>query len=318
MKTISADYNAMTESGRLRLGFSASQEDLRTAGAQPGDWVWLSDDEVIVGARILDDPRYGVVGEPDWKTLVHLDDEQASDPGKLLSRINELLDACHKHRTSCAEDEAELFRLLTIFEHISSPEIKAVIPPGYLALRRAAALHFLGESGLALHEAKAALQDRPHDPDLRYLYLELRLRDDPASAAREAEIEAEKADASAQVLAACVDVWAAAAEQMPDDQFDPVGHQILHWAERFESARGREQVRAAVLASVQFNRGLVLLRLGQVDQAQETLRLAHATDPNEPAFGEASQLDTFDDRARKILARLREKPLPWPAAAWSG
>ena len=306
MNTISADYNAITEADHLRLGFRASREDMRTAGVQPQDWAWLSDGEVIVGARIVDDPRHGLVGVPDWKTLVHLDDEDAADFQRLWSKLQALL----WRPGRSAEDEAEVFRLLTIVEQVAPPEIKAVIPPGYLALRRAGALYFLGELGLALHEVRAALRDRPQDPDLFYFYLELLFRDDPDRAAREAAVEAEKPDAPAPVLAACIDIWAAAAEQVPDDQFEPVGRRILQLAGRFEEAPGREQVRASVLAGVQFHRGLVLLRMGQLEGAREALRLAHATDPKDAVFGDAARLNAFDSDARQIAARFREKPLP--------
>src|SRR4051812_4404625 len=112
MKTIFADYNAITESGDLRLNFPSSQEDLRAAGVQPEDWAWLSDGEVIVGARIVVDPRYGHVGIPDWQTLVHLDDEDAADFQPLWSKLQTLL----RHPGRSAEDEAEVFRLLTIVE----------------------------------------------------------------------------------------------------------------------------------------------------------------------------------------------------------
>jgi hypothetical protein len=314
MKTISADYNALTESDSLRLGFHSTQEEMRAAGVQPQDWAWLSDGEVIVGAQIMDDPRHGLVGVPEWKTLVHLDDEDATDFERLWSKLSSAL----REPGRSAEQEAELFRLLTIFEQVAPPAIKAMVPPGYLALRRAGALHFLGESGLALHEVRAALQERPHDPDMLYFFLELLLRDDPDRAAREAEAEAEKEDTPALVLAACIDIWSAAAEQLSDEAFASVGRRVLRWADRFESAPGRERVRAFMLASVQFNRGLILLRLGPIGEAQATLRLAHATDPKERIYDDASGLDAFDDRARHVAARFRERPLPLPSPVAAG
>jgi hypothetical protein len=75
MKTIYADYNAATEDGHVCLTTRGSQEDLERAGVGPGDWVWLSDSEVVVGARLQMDDRYGLVGVPDWDTIAHLDDE---------------------------------------------------------------------------------------------------------------------------------------------------------------------------------------------------------------------------------------------------
>ena len=77
MKTIFADFNAMTESEKIRLTCSGSEVDIKQAGAKPGDRVWLSDGEVLVGARLETDPAYGLVGIPAWGTMVHLGDSDA-------------------------------------------------------------------------------------------------------------------------------------------------------------------------------------------------------------------------------------------------
>jgi hypothetical protein len=75
MKTISADYNAMTEAGHVRLTLPCSQEDILKLGLQTGDWAWLSDSEVMVGAQLAIDDRYGLVGVPDWDTLAWIPTE---------------------------------------------------------------------------------------------------------------------------------------------------------------------------------------------------------------------------------------------------
>ncbi len=58
MKPVFADFNAMTESGRVRLNCRGSQDDLNAAGLRPGDWAWLSDGEVLVGGRLEGDPTF--------------------------------------------------------------------------------------------------------------------------------------------------------------------------------------------------------------------------------------------------------------------
>ena len=78
MKTIYADYNATTEAGYVCLTTRGSQEDILRLSLRPGDWVWLSDTEIVVGAQLAIDDRYGLVGVPDWDTLAHLDDEGAT------------------------------------------------------------------------------------------------------------------------------------------------------------------------------------------------------------------------------------------------
>ena len=48
MRLISADFNAMTEAGHVRLTLPCSREDILRMGLGPGDWAWLSDGEVLV------------------------------------------------------------------------------------------------------------------------------------------------------------------------------------------------------------------------------------------------------------------------------
>src|SRR4051812_29410034 len=104
MKTICADYNAMTESEHLRLNCRGSQEDIERAGLRPGDWAWFSDGEVIVGGQLRTDPYWGLLGVPDWRTLVPLDDEGAKEPDRILPELEPLL-----HLTNpSAEDQAKI------------------------------------------------------------------------------------------------------------------------------------------------------------------------------------------------------------------
>src|SRR4051812_16703812 len=91
MKTIFADYNAMTEAEQIRLNCPGSEADIRDAGVGPGDRVWLSDGEVLVGARLEVDPSYGLVGTPVWETLVHLDDTDAADYRRHWAELQSLL-----------------------------------------------------------------------------------------------------------------------------------------------------------------------------------------------------------------------------------
>jgi hypothetical protein len=84
MRTISADFSAMTESGHVRLELPCSRIDIEREHLAIGDWAWLSDGEVVVWAQLAHDDRYGIVGVPDWDTLVHLDEEET--PGQLARR----------------------------------------------------------------------------------------------------------------------------------------------------------------------------------------------------------------------------------------
>ena len=80
MRDLSADFNAVTEAGHVRLTLPCSRQDIKAMALRLGDWAWLSDGELVVGAQLAVDDRYGLVGVVDWDTLAHLDDEDAGNP----------------------------------------------------------------------------------------------------------------------------------------------------------------------------------------------------------------------------------------------
>jgi hypothetical protein len=305
MKTISADYNAITESDHLRLGFRPSQEDIERVGARPGDWAWLSDGEVMVGAQLAVDDRYGLVGVPDWDTLVHLDDEESRDYERVRAELQGLL----QRPGRSLDEERRVLQLLTVFEILAPPEAKTAFRPGYFSFRRAATLVLLGKPELALPEIEEARRLDPGNPNDDRLFLEVLRRTDLVRATREAEVLAASTNVPAGVLAECINVLATHADNLSDDQFRPVADRILTWVDQFESAPGRDHVRASVLAQLQFNRGMLLLRLRLPDDARRALELAHAIDPLDESLDEATRLVAHDRHAREIAARVRSKTL---------
>jgi len=102
--------------------------------------------------------------------------------------------------------------------------------------------------------------------------------------------------------------WPTHADSLPDDQFEPVGRRILEWADQFERAPGRERVRASTLARLLFNKGLVLLRLGDVTAANRVIELVLAIDPILSEIEEATRLTVYDKHARDLAARIRARP----------
>ena len=109
MRLISADFNAMTEAGHVRLTLPCSREDILRMSLGPGDWAWLSDSEILVGAQLAIDDRYGLVGVPDWDTLVHLDEEGADDFNRVSAALNLLLNG----EPPSIEEEPRILELLT-------------------------------------------------------------------------------------------------------------------------------------------------------------------------------------------------------------
>ena len=303
MNPIFADFNAMTESGQVRLNCRGSQDDLRAADLHPGDWAWLSDGELMVGGRIDTSTGAGVVAVPDWKTLVHLDDPQ--DVAAVWQELTDLL----KRENPSVDELWRVFQLLTIFERIAPPAVASQSRPGYFSFRRAVTLFQLQQLELALieiQEARRLVQGHPNDD---FLLLEILRRANLPQAIHEAEELAANPDLDAKVLAECIHVLATHADHLADHQFQAAAETILGLVERFERAPGRDRVRATDLALVQFNRGLILLRLGQNAEAQRSLALAHATNPTVPEIDEAKDWTSYNQRAREIAAQMYARPI---------
>ncbi len=174
MRTIFADYNAMTESEHLRLNFKTSQNDIAKARLRPGDWAWLSDGDVIVGAQLAIDDRYGVVGVPDWDTLVHLDDEDSRNFDTVQTELQCLSQKPQQSR----DEERRVLELLTISEVIAPKELQNTLPPGYFSSRRAETLYLLGKPELALTEIEEAGRLGSSDSDDLRLFLDILRRID--------------------------------------------------------------------------------------------------------------------------------------------
>jgi tetratricopeptide (TPR) repeat protein len=305
MRTVFADFNAMTEAEHVRLNCRGSAEDLGRAGVRPGDSVWLSDGELVVGARVAVDPYYGLVGVPDWDTLVHLDDDESHDFPRLWAELQGFL--LRQWPGQSLEQEQKIFRLLTIVEGAAPPEMRDVFPPGSLALRRAMALIFQGKPDLARLELEEARKVRPDDPEVDSFYLDALLRTDLEKAVEEADRLANRPGVSAEVLAGCINVLAAHADRLPDDGFQAIATQVLDLSLRFDQSPGRDRIRASALALVHFNRGQIFLRLGQVDQAHREFELAHSIGQVLPEIAEATTLRAYDQRARDLAARVRSR-----------
>lgn len=301
MKTIPVDYNAITESDQLRLSFPSSRREMLAARTQ--DWAWLSDGEVIVGARIAIDDEFGVVGIPDWQTIVHLDGNQAQDLPSIRREVRGLVQNPHPS----TEQEWRLFQLLTIYESIAPSDAEPSFRVGYFECRRAATLLSLGKPELALVEIEEARRINPGQAIGDCLFLRILRVTDLPRAVREAEVLAAKPDLSANVLAHCICILGTLADTVPDHEFTPLSLRIIAWVERFRNAPSDQSVKPSK-AMVQFDYGLVLLRLGRHAEARQVfVELASEINPA-PEFIEAARLTTYDDDARRLAAQFRSRP----------
>jgi tetratricopeptide (TPR) repeat protein len=304
MKTIFADFNALTESEHVRLGSRASQDDIRRSGVRPGDWTWLSDGELQVGARLAEDPVYGLVGVPAWETMVHLQDEEGRDFGALFTELRSL-----SERSRNSADESHLLQLIARLEATVPDNVRGRIEPGYFDFRRANALLELGRTELAFQAAEEALRAQPARDSYVFFYLEMLRRLDLDRALEEASRRADDPRSSATVIGACINILATHADRLAIPERSSACLGVLEWGSRFEQAPSRERVRASILSQVDVNVGLALLQLGRVSEAQLRFQEAHAADPRNPAMTEILALDTYDERARSIASRIRERAL---------
>lgn len=307
MTTIYADFNAMTEDYSISMTTRGSARDIEKFGVHSGDWVWLSDGELQVGARIVEDDNRQLVALPEWDTAVDYYTGEVNYE-YLLQAHREFQKLIKMPPGHSPEVERQILELSFQFEH-AAPRDLLNMRPGYFAYRRAIALYFLGRLELALIEVDAALASLPDASNFAFLYLDLLRRTNPIKAVEEAERLASMSEASAVILVSAINILASHAEDLPDDQFAPIARRTLDFYERFERSPGRGQVTASLLSLVHFNRGLVLLRLGQTELARAALELAHAIDPYDLTLDEATELVSYGQRAREIAARVRAKPL---------
>lgn len=308
MTPVFADFNAMTETGQVRLNCQGSQDDLRAGGLHPGDWAWLTDGELIVGGKIDTSPEDGVVAIPDWKTLVHLDEPY--DAGALYQELKPLLEQPNLN----ADDLWRAFRLLTILERVAPPFVLSGTPPGYFSFRRATMLIQLQELDLALVEIQEARRLEPGRPNYDFLFLEMLREASLPKAVQTVEDWAKKPSLDAKVLAGCVHVLATHADQLADEPFQVIAQRILEFADRFDLAPGRDRVPASILAMVQFNRGLVQLRRDQLEDARRWLDLASTTDPTAPELAQARAFTAFNEQVREVASQYNRRPMEAEAA----
>ena len=305
MNPIFADFNAMTESRQVRLTCQGSQDDLRAGGVLPGDWVWLTDGEMEVGARVEADNEGRTYGVPAWDTLVYLDPEPELSFPTVWSELERLLDL--DGRTS--KDESRVLQLLTWFLALVRSEAKEAIPPGFTEYLRAAVLRALGHYELALQEALKATASNSANEKYLYLYLELLRRTDLNRALHEAHRLVNDPSTGATVLAECVNILAIHMEKLSEQEFDEKFMMMLKWIERFQNAPGIENIRVGLLGQVHFNRGMALLRGNQIQAARGYFEKILELNPRDQVAQQALNLNHYDASARHLAEVYRARSL---------
>jgi tetratricopeptide (TPR) repeat protein len=310
MKTIFADFNAMTESEQVCLTTRGSQHEIDARGIQEGDLVWLSDGELVVGAKVAVDPRYGVVGVPVWDTLINLEDAENADFSQAWSAFQRL----SQSPTRTREDETRTLQLLETIERKAPQSVRAVIPAGYLHFRRAGALFLLGHVELGREENELALLENPNSAAYLSLHLELLRRSDLPKALQEAQRLADDPIIGARVLAAAINVFATYLDGFSNHEFEARVGMMLDWIERFQRLTGVENIPVSVRSQVWFNSGMALLRISKVDDARNSFSRILQLNPRDKKVQRAIELDRFDEEARQLAKENQYRELPMFAA----
>ena len=306
MKLISADFNAMTEAGHVRLTLPCSQEDIAPRRCSTRRLGLAQRRRIGRRRQLAIDDRYGLVGVPDWDTLVHLDDEGADDFDRVRAELNPLM----TKEPSSDEDEPRIFQLLTQMENVAPPNFGDT-SRAFFHFRRALALRNMRKLGLALLEMKVARRARPDDPQFVFVYLDLlRLEDFPAAVA-EAETITESPGVPALVLSACINILATQAEQMSVNQFESTAERVLALCRRFDQAPDLDQ------AGLSSRPCLISTEESYTSERAESRRLdrhskrAHEIYPVGPMLDQLARLQTYDHHARDVARTVREIAARW-------
>ena len=202
---------------------------------------------------------------------------------------------------------AHVFQLLTVFESIAPPDAFEAYPARVFRVPTRRDALAPRQPALALVEIDEARRLDPGNPNDDSLYLEIlpaqRLDRERSVRPRHAGLESRRSRPG--YWPSVFTSWRRSAEPcLMMEPFVRLPMRFSSWCERFDHAPGREQVRASrTLALVQFNRGLILLRLGQFGRSA-TLSCPGAQPPirTTPRSVRRSDWTSFDPRAREIAA----------------
>ncbi len=303
MKTIDVDFNAIDEEDRVRLTTRVAERSLAASGIVPGDWAWLTDGEIRVGALVRLDASGNLVAKPAWETRVDREPDVGLELDGVWPELRGLLDDGDRSR----QGEARLLQLLTWVEELTLFEARDQLKPGYFPYRRAGALWALGLAELSRSELGLALEHNSSDPAYLAFDLELQRILDLGAAVARAESLVADPKTPALVLAGCINVLATSSDPLPDREFPAQGQKLLDWAARFDTAPGHANVAASVVVQVLFNRWMALLRLAEVHAAREFLQAIIRLDPNNRSAREAIALDSYNHRARELASLIRSR-----------
>jgi tetratricopeptide (TPR) repeat protein len=276
------DFNALTESGRIRLDTAGSIEDLAKNPVRDGDWVWLSDGELRVGGQIehRDDDW---LARPIWETLEDKSSADRMGQPELQAGLIQL-----RQLFGTAErDYRKIVSLLPVVERVEPTR-------GYAAYCRSRAMKALGYPALAVLAIGEALEVNSKYPFFIHQRLTLIRESDPGLALAEAKKMVASRDAPAIVLVACIQVFADEARRAGSTrEAENYDHEVISLTSRFEAAASGEPVPASSKALALVLQGFSYSRLGKKDEAVVAFSKAIGTDPSNAAAWTCRGMETY-------------------------
>ncbi len=268
MRVVEADFNARTADDRVRLTTRCSQKSLDRLRVDVGDWVWLTDGEIRVGARI-ESKNGEAVARPAWETLEHLvSDSTGAPPPEVVEA------GLRRLRRAFAADERDYRDVLRVL-----PAVQEHLPgPGRADYLRSRAAQAFGHPELALLAADEALAKEPGKPFLAHHRLMLLKEVDLERAVEEVETLAEQAPLPAILASACAGVLHDHRVTLHGEEAKEVDRSLLRLTYSLDEDSS-EPTPSSVLVGLHVVRGYSFSHLGQREAALAEFSEAIEADP---------------------------------------
>jgi tetratricopeptide (TPR) repeat protein len=265
---IHVDLNARTENDRVRLSTRTAAQSLKGHSLQPGEWVWLTDDELRVGAQI-ETANGQFFARPEWKTRLEIVTHE---------------DVSHE-RVLAARTELERL-VLSGDLRANAEEILRVLPVARRTLGDSAGWYFeaqalaaLGFFDLALLSAREAVAADPSNPRWTWLELNVRRRislDDSLIAARTA---ASAFPRSAIILETFAQILSERARVTPSPRQAQICLEVLDATASMDMDPPGLDPHPIAFGSLRIMRGFALQRLGRMEEAAREFESAVQVNP---------------------------------------
>lgn len=214
MNTVYADLNARTQDDRIRLDWEASAVTLKRLDPRAGDWIWIGDEDLRVGAQVevVDGT---IVARPAWETA-----EDLLEPSELSDREKQTA----KEQLRLAIEQPTQVPLAQVLHLL--PRARPLLPQGFTESLRGQALARAGYPELALLSFDEAIARNPQKVSYRWHRLRLLADFDLPRAVIEADQEISNLS-SIVILDVCVQVLSNQSRQLHGKDRDNVLSRLL-------------------------------------------------------------------------------------------